>query len=122
MPTDRRVGASGVAQRIGGIEDFLWCQRHHWDNHGELISGHHPGLLLCTRAPVYRAPNVSRVPFRIPRCRVNGHPALSMPKGAEDDTPGMGTRTRLSDRPALLFRILQGFTNVPIRMVGHWRL
>src|SRR5262245_2419047 len=106
MPTDRRVGASSVAQCIGGVEDFIWFHRHRWDNHGELISGHHQGLLLYTRTPVHCASNVSCVPFRIPRCRVNGHPALSMPKGAEDDTPGMGTRTRLSDHPALLFRIL----------------
>jgi hypothetical protein len=31
-----------------------------------------------------------------------------MAKRAEDDMPGMGTRARLSDGPALLFRILQG--------------
>jgi len=32
----------------------------------------------------------------------------------------MGTRAGLSDGPALFFRILQGFTNMSVRMVGHF--
>ena len=42
-----------------------------------------------------------------------------MAKRAEDVTPGMGTRAKLSDGPALLLRILQGFMNMSVRMVGH---
>src|SRR5262249_44637914 len=89
------------------------------DNHRELIRGHRPGLLLCTSAPVHRASNITRVVFRMPRCGINGHPALAMAKGAKDDTLRMSTWARLSDRPSVVFCILQGFTNVCMRMVSH---
>src|SRR5262245_52462611 len=36
-----------------------------------------------------------------------------------DNTPGMRTRARLSDRPSLFLRILQGFANSLVRMLGH---
>ena len=42
-----------------------------------------------------------------------------MAKGAEDDAPGVGTWARLSDRPSVVFCILQGFTNVSMWMVSH---
>ena len=45
-----------------------------------------------------------------------------MAKRAGDDAPGMGARAGLSDGPALLFRMLQGFTNMFVRMVGHFLL
>jgi hypothetical protein len=32
----------------------------------------------------------------------------------------MGTRARLSDGPALLFRMLQSFTNISVGMVDHF--
>jgi hypothetical protein len=43
-----------------------------------------------------------------------------MAKRAGDDTPGMGARARLSDGPAMLFRMLQSFTNISVWMVGHF--
>ena len=45
-----------------------------------------------------------------------------MAKGAKDDTPGVGTWARLSERPSVVFCILQGFTNVSMRMISHGRL
>jgi hypothetical protein len=43
-----------------------------------------------------------------------------MAKGAVDDTPGVGARAGLSDSPAMLFRVLQSFTNISVGMVGHF--
>jgi hypothetical protein len=43
-----------------------------------------------------------------------------MAKRAGDDTPGVSTRAGLSDGPALLFRMLQSFTNISVRMVDHF--
>jgi hypothetical protein len=43
-----------------------------------------------------------------------------MAKRAGDDTPGMGTRAGLPDGPAILFRMLQSFTNISVRMVDHF--
>src|SRR5215471_14407240 len=122
MPTDRGVSASGIAKHIGDIKDFLGCHGYCRDNHRKLICGHRPGLLLCTSAPVHRASNIARVVFWMPWGGINGHPALAMAKGAEDDTPGVGTRARLSDGPAVFFRVLEGFTNVSMWMVRHGRL
>jgi len=45
-----------------------------------------------------------------------------MAEGAKDNTPGMSTWARLSDRPVMLFRICLGVTDVSIRMVGHRRI
>src|SRR5438128_1945554 len=65
MPTDRGISASGIAENIGSIKDFLRRHGHCRNNHRELICGHH-SLLLCTRAPVHRASNIAHVLFRIP--------------------------------------------------------
>jgi hypothetical protein len=43
-----------------------------------------------------------------------------MAKRAGDDTPCMGARAGLSDGPAILFRMLQGFTNISVWMVDHF--
>src|SRR2546430_3448012 len=101
MSTDRRVSASCVAECLGGIEDFFRRHGHHWYKYRELIVSHTQVLLLRTSTSVHCASNVSRVLFRIPRCRVNSHPTRPVAKGAEDDTLGMRTWARLSDRPAV---------------------
>jgi predicted amino acid-binding ACT domain protein len=43
-----------------------------------------------------------------------------MAKRAEDDTPGMGARAGFSDGLAMLFRMLQGVTNISVWMVDHF--
>jgi hypothetical protein len=43
-----------------------------------------------------------------------------MAKRAVDDTPDMGTRARLPDGPAMLFRMVQSFTNISVWMVDHF--
>jgi hypothetical protein len=43
-----------------------------------------------------------------------------MAKRAGDDTPGVSTRAGLSDGPAMLFCMLQSFTNISIGMVDHF--
>ena len=78
MSADRSVGASRVAEDIGNIENFLGRHRRHWYNHGKFIFDHYRSPLLCPRAPVHGAPNVTRVLLWVPRCGVNSHPALSM--------------------------------------------
>ena len=43
-----------------------------------------------------------------------------MAKRAGYDTLGMGARAGLSDGPAMLFRMLQGVTNISVWMVDHF--
>ena len=43
-----------------------------------------------------------------------------MAKRAGDDTPGVGPRAGLSDGPAMLFRMLQSFTNISVWMIDHF--
>jgi hypothetical protein len=43
-----------------------------------------------------------------------------MAKRAGYDTLGMGARAGLSDGPAMLFRMLQSFTNISVWMVDHF--
>jgi hypothetical protein len=88
-------------------------------NHGKAIIGHHQVLPLCTGATVYGALNVPRMPFGIPWRRVNCHPAFPVAKPAVDHAPCLGARSRLSDCPALFFRMLQSVSNISVWMAGH---
>ena len=76
-------------------------------------------LPLFTRATVYGSLDVPSMLFGIPWRRVNRHPAFSVAKPTVDHAPCMGTRSRLSDRPALLFRMCQSCSNKSVWMASH---